>query len=176
MEDRNNLALQTIERYLIEIPFLSQKVIQSQSDNELTIRLCLPSGEITLLVEIKTNGEPRYARDAINRIYRTLERFPNAYGLFVAPYISPQSAKLCEKERVGYLDFVGNCLLTFDQIYIRREGYPNLYAEKRLLRSLYAPKAERILRVLLTHSNRFWKTQELANEAQVSLGPYPGHP
>jgi hypothetical protein len=38
------------------------------------------------------------------------------------------------------------------------------------LRSLYSPKAERVLRVLLMSGPKEWKVQELANEADVSLG------
>ena len=92
------------------------------------------------------------------------------YPVFLAPYISPEAASICEGYDVGYLDLAGNCRLSFDQIYIRREGFPNPRVQKRDLRSLYSAKAERVLRVLLTAGNRTWRTQELADEAGVSLG------
>ena len=38
------------------------------------------------------------------------------------------------------------------------------------LRSLFAPKATRVLRVLLSRPSTKWKTQPLADEADVSLG------
>ena len=44
------------------------------------------------------------------------------------------------------------------------------FGEKRDLRSLYSPKAERVLRVLLTAPKQRWKTQDMAQTAQVSLG------
>ena len=132
--------------------------------------LRLPSGDRPLMAQIKLNGEPRQAREAINQLYRAREHFPGAYPLFIAPYISPRVAALCEEEGVGYLDLAGNCRLAFDQVYISEGGHPNPYNEKRPLRSLYAPKAERILRVLLTHPAHRWKMQELAQEADVSLG------
>ena len=69
-----------------------------------------------------------------------------------------------------YLDFAGNCRLLFDHVYIRRQGYRNTLIRRRDLRSLYSPKAERILRVLVSAGRRSWKTQELAEEARVSLG------
>jgi hypothetical protein len=93
-----------------------------------------------------------------------------AYPVFIAPYISPTAAAICDQYDVGYLDFAGNCRLTFDKVYIRREGFPNPAVQRRDLRSLYSPKAERILRVLLTAGKRTWRTQELADEAGVSLG------
>jgi hypothetical protein len=64
----------------------------------------------------------------------------------------------------------GNCLLSFDQVFISKEGKRNPFARKRDLRSLYSPKAERVLRVLLSAPGRWWKVQPLAKEAGVSLG------
>jgi len=87
----------------------------------------------------------------------------------MAPYISPQAAEICAKEGIGYLDLAGNCRLSFGQVFIRREGIRNPFARKRDLRSLYAPKSTRILRVLLMRKSA-WKTQALADEAGVSLG------
>ncbi|HYL38375.1 MAG TPA: type IV toxin-antitoxin system AbiEi family antitoxin [Bryobacteraceae bacterium] len=93
-----------------------------------------------------------------------------AYPVFIAPYISPVAGVICDQYGVGYLDFAGNCRLAFDQVYIRREGFPNQTAQRRDLRSLYSPKAERVLRVLLASGRRSWQMQELADEAKVSLG------
>ncbi len=90
--------------------------------------------------------------------------------MFVAPYISPTAAAICDQYQVGYFDLAGNCRLAFDQVYIRREGFPNPSVQKRDLRSLYSPKAERILRVLLTAGKRSWRMQDVADEARVSLG------
>lgn len=38
------------------------------------------------------------------------------------------------------------------------------------MRSLYSPKAERILRVLLSRPKKTWKVKGISNEAEVSLG------
>jgi hypothetical protein len=125
---------------------------------------------LRIVVEVKTSGQPRLARDATNQLLRLREVFPDAYGVFMAPYISPQAAEICAKAGVGYLDLAGNCRLLFGQVYIRREGVRNPYAQKRSLRSLYAPKSSRVLRVLLMRTSDWWKTQALADEAGVSLG------
>jgi hypothetical protein len=55
-------------------------------------------------------------------------------------------------------------------VYIERTGNPNEYARQRELKSLYAPKASRVVRVLLANPGRGWKVQELSEEADVSLG------
>ena len=90
--------------------------------------------------------------------------------MLVAPFLSPRAAEICAEEKIGHVDLSGNCLLSFGQVYIERKGSPNLFAQKRDLRSLYSPKAERVLRVLLSAPHGFWKLQKLADEAQVSMG------
>jgi hypothetical protein len=156
------------------VPFL--KIEDSEPDPDpaggpdFTLQVKLPTGRRALVARVRANGQPRAARDAVNQILRDLEGFSGAYGVFVAPYISPQAAEICEREGVGHVDLAGNCLLTFDQVYIRQEGKPNPFARKRDLRSLYSPKAERVLRVLLSHPGRPWKLEALAGEADVSLG------
>jgi len=123
-----------------------------------------------IAVEVKTNGEPRYARMAIQQLSRIREDNQSTYGIFLAPYISPQSAGLCAKSSIGTIDLSGNCRISFDRIYIEKEGKPNKFAEKRDIRSLYSPKASRVLRVRLVNHPKSWKMQELADEARVSLG------
>ncbi len=55
-------------------------------------------------------------------------------------------------------------------VYIVRQDWPNRLVQRRELRSLYAPKAERVLRVLLLEPKRPWKVQALAQVAGVSIG------
>ena len=123
-----------------------------------------------LALAVKNNGQPRVARMAAYQLARVQEDESDVYGVFAAPYISPQTAEICVKEKIGYLDIAGNCRLTFGQVYIEQEGNPNPFAEKRDLRSLYSPKAARVLRVLLTDPKKPWRMQALAEEAEVSLG------
>lgn len=137
---------------------------------DLMVKLTVGGQEVVLLIEAKRSGEPRLAREAINQLARYREVLPQAYGVVAAPYISPSTAELCQSEGVGYLDLAGNCRLAFNSIYIRSEGRANPFARKRDLRSLYSPKAGRILRVLLTQPGKSWRLQQLATEAQVSLG------
>lgn len=144
----------------------------SNLDNapDLIVKVRIQDEERTLFVEVKKFGQPRMARLATYQIKDFLSQKPNAYGIFMAPYISQEAGKICEESGVGYLDLSGNCLLSFDTIYIRQMGATNNNVQKRVLRSIYSPKGERILRVLLTHPKRNWKTAELAETADVSLG------
>jgi hypothetical protein len=160
---------------LSRVPFLKIEDFKKQSSNkavkpDFLVKLAVPEGDKTLVVEIKANGQPRVAREAVNQILRYRDLFPDSYGIFLAPYISPKAGEICRQESIGYLDLSGNCYLCFDGVYIEQEGKPNVFKEKRDLRSLYAPKSERILRVLLINPGKSWKVEELAKEAEVSLG------
>jgi hypothetical protein len=174
--DIQERAADAIRACLGEVPFIRVKRVrenQRQGNVEAGLLLDLrikdgPSRQI--VVEAKANGQPRLARDAVNQLLRCRGAFPEAYGVFMAPYISPESAEICAKEAVGYLDLAGNCRLSFGQVFIRREGIRNPFGQKRDLRSLYAPKSTRVLRVLLMRKSEWWKTQALADEAGVSLG------
>ena len=143
---------------------------RSEAAVDWLARLRLPDHDLWVLAEVKSTGEPRLARDAVNQILRDQTGFPGAYGVFIAPWVSPRAAEICREAGIGYVDLAGNCRLTFNTVHIEKTGNPNPFSEKRDLRSLYSPKAARVLRVLLHSPRRPWKLQALADEAQVSLG------
>lgn len=138
---------------------------------DLSFKLTLPYGEQILIAEVKNSGEPRFVREAAAQLLKyRYSAPPGTYGILIAPFISPRAAEICAEEKIGHVDLCGNCMLSFGQVFIERKGRPNLFAQKRDLRSLYSPKAERVLRVLLVNPHRFWKLQDLAGEAGVSIG------
>ena len=156
---------------LEKIPFLKVKSIEHEKDGvDILAKLSLDDKKQVLLIEVKSSGQPRMARDAVNQLIRYRSTYPEAYLVFMAPYISPQAADICMKDGVGYLDFAGNCYLSFGQVYIEQTGKPNPFSTRRDLVSLFSPKSSRVLRVLLNNPGRAWKTQDLADEARVSLG------
>lgn len=172
LEKKAETALRTC---LGKVPFIKIKNIKKDrgmdgKKPDLLVKLKLSSGERYIIGEIKTSGQPRLARVAVNQLLRYLDMFPGSYGVFMAPYISQEAARVCIKENIGYLDFSGNCFICFDQVYIENRGEPNLFTKRRDLRSLYSPKAERVLRVLLNNPKKMWKVKDLADEAVVSLG------
>jgi len=137
---------------------------------DITTKIRLADRVVNLIAEVKVSGQPRLAREAVNQMLRYKDRIPDAYFIFIAPYISTRAAEICESEGIGYLDMSGNCLLSFDNVFIQKVDYPNQFKEKRKLKSLYKPKAERILRVLLCNPGKKWKIKNLAVESGVSLG------
>lgn len=164
-------AQDTLMAVFEKVPFLKVKSFEREKDGiDTLVKLSLGDNIQILLIEVKGNGQPRMARDAVNQMIRYRNTYPDAYLIFMAPYISPQAAEICVKDGVGYLDFAGNCFLSFGQVYIEQTGKPNPFRTKRDLVSLFSPKSSRVLRVLLNNPGRVWKTQEIADEARVSLG------
>jgi len=166
-------VIRALQDCLEEVPFL-HSIEVSKVDNEIgpdfLLEVRIQDRSLTILAECKNSGQPRLARQAAYQIRDWLVKYRGAYGVFIAPYISPQSAAVCKEVGIGYFDLAGNCLLSFETIYVHREGKPNPRVQRRELRSLYLPKAERILRVLLTRPQQNWKTKSLAETAQVSFG------
>jgi len=170
-EEITGKAEKALRDVLEKIPFLQVKSIEQEKGGvDLLVVLTLNDKKQVLVVEVKNNGQPRMARDAVNQLMRYRNTYPNAYFIFMAPYISPQAAGICMKDGVGYLDFAGNCYLSFGQVYIEQTGKPNPFRTRRDLVSLFSPKSSRVLRVLLNNPGRVWKTQILSDEARVSLG------
>src|SRR6266404_1160227 len=127
----------------------------------------------TLVVEEKRLGQPREVRSAVLQLESWLKHMPEDvphYGLLLAPFISEESARICTEAGIGYADLAGNARLSFDQIFIETRSPENPFREKRETRSLFAPRATRVLRVLLQGPLRPWKVTELAESARVSLG------
>jgi hypothetical protein len=169
--DIDSTAQNTLRGVLEKIPFLKVESIERERDGiDILVDLAVGDKKQILLVEAKSNGQPRIARDAVNQLIRYRNTYPNAYPIFMAPFISPQAAEICMTDGVGYVDFAGNCLLSFGPVYIEQTGKPNPFRTRRDLVSLFSPKSSRILRVLLCNPGRVWKTQDLAGDARVSLG------
>lgn len=168
-------AEEAIRKCFESISFIKIKEIisefkQNKVQADLWVKFEAPENYPDLSVEVKTRGEPRFIRDAVNQQLRYLEYIPNAYGIIVAPYISERSALICREAGIGYIDLSGNCFIEFAHVHIEKQNNLNTQIEKKVLKSLYYPKAERILRVLLNNPSKIWKMESLAKEADVSIG------
>lgn len=168
IEDSLRACLQRVP--FLEIDSLERGFILGDAPMDIVADVRVAKQRQRLAIEVKSSGQPRVARTAAYRLARVLESDPGLYGVFAAPYISPRTAEICVQEKIGYLDLAGNCRLTFGQVYIEQQGSPNPFTQKRDLRSLYSPKAARVLRVLLTDATKPWRIQAIAEEADVSLG------
>jgi len=137
---------------------------------DLVMKFRLAGQEHTMVVEISSLGQPRQIRAAVTRLAEIRRDLAGAYPVAAAVYIGPQSARILKGHNLGYVDLSGNCYLALENVLVEKEGKRNLRASTRPLRSLFAPRATRVVRVLLVEPARAWRLEELARAAEVSLG------
>lgn len=137
---------------------------------DLVVKFHMGDREHTLALEVAALGQPKQIREAITRLNEIRHELPGAYPVAVSGYISPQSAAILRRNGLGYLDLSGNCYLAFENIHIEKEGKPNIHPSTRPLKSLFAPRATRVVRALLVDAQHTWRLGELAKASEVSLG------
>src|SRR5437773_130589 len=137
---------------------------------DLMLKFRLGDQEHTVVVEVSSLGQPRQIRGAVTRLAEIRRELPGAYPVAAAVYIGPQSARILKSHNLGYVDLSGNCYLAHENVLIEKEGKRNIRPSTRPLRSLFAPRATRVARVLLVEPARAWRLEELARAAEVSLG------
>lgn len=149
---------------------INLELVKKQTTAAAVIHLKSNDIEKELIVELKSLGTPKRIRDAINQLLVILRENPQSYGIVMAPYISARSAEMCKQANIGYVDFSGNFWIAFDSFFLSQENMPNKFPVETSLTNLYAAKTERVLRVLLTYPYKTWKTKNLAEEADISMG------
>lgn len=94
---------------------------------------------------------------------------PDGTPLLCTPYISPRVAEMCREQNVGYLDGVGNCWIAAPGLFVHVAGRSNRPTVSKAV-DPFSRKSSRIVRTLLTHPQQGWQVQQLAQQADVSLG------
>ena len=177
---------EALRGFVDRLPFLRLKSLavdvpisnsRDRGRADFVLKAQIGSRTWTLIAEGKRLGQPREVKIGILQLKHYLALLPagsSAYGLLLAPFISEESARLCAEAGIGYLDLAGNAHLSFDQIFIETRSPENPFHEKRAVKSMFSPKATRVIRVLLQGPLRPWKVVELAEAAEVSLGHISG--
>ena len=126
--------------------------------------------EIRFALDVKMNGERRYAREFINKCNANKD---DSRYVFVAPYISKDSGKLIFENGLSYMDLSGNCELVCERFYICVEGKPNAFAAKKEYKSLFSissSASSAVLRTMLSDPSHMWQVKELAEKSGAALG------
>src|SRR3990172_1946087 len=141
---------------------------------DLLVKFRLGEQEHTLVIEVCSLGQPRQIRAAVTRLGEVRRELPGAHPVAAAVYIGPQSARILKGNNLGFIDLSGNCFLAFDDVLIEKEGKRNVRPSTRPLRSLFAPRATRVARVLLAEPGRAWRRAGVG-EGGAGAGVSPGH-
>jgi len=137
---------------------------------DLLAKFKLGEHEQTMVVDVVSLGQPRQIRAAVTKLSDIRKAMPAAYPVAASVYIGSQSAKILKDNGLGFVDLSGNCYLAFEHVLIEKEGKRNVRPSTRPLRSLFAPRATRVVRALLAEPGRAWRLEELGKAAAVSLG------
>src|SRR4029450_6659246 len=137
---------------------------------DLVSRFQLGGQEHTIVVEVSSLGQPRQIRASVTRLNEIRRELAGAHPVAAAVYIGPQSARILRSNGLGYVDLSGNCYLAFGSVLIEKEGKRNVRPSTRPLRSLFAPRATRVIRVLLIEPALTWRLEDPGKAAGVSLG------
>jgi hypothetical protein len=133
--------------------------------------LAFQVGKTKLLLEYQSIVQPNDIPRLIHRLQEHLSaQTEPAYGVVAADFLSETSIERLWNAGLGALDRSGNCRLAFGSTYIEQSGRPNLFRSVKESKSLFAPKAQRILRVLLSPPLRPWSGTQLAQACDVSPG------
>jgi len=144
-------------------------ILQQLSDLSIEVQTC-DSFRYTLIFEIKTSGQPRYARMAISQLKEMVSKNTNYYGVFASIFISNETRRICQENNIGFIDTASNCFFNFDNVFLSIEGKSNPFPNKRPLKTLFYSKLSRALRVLLCNPKKVWFVKDLSTEANISLG------
>jgi hypothetical protein len=91
--------------------------------------------------------------------------------IVAVPFMGPTGKKLCERERINWMDLSGNAFILAPGLCINQCGMPNKFIAKGRKASVFAPKSSRIIRWLLLNPKRNFTNKLLSNETGVD----PGH-
>lgn len=165
-----------LKEILGEIPSISIKKskieakISPDLQADIILEISFNNKKKKIIVEVKSVGEPRYIRSAVYQLSTYLTQYTDVYGIIAAPYISEKTGEICRVANIGYVDLSGNCFLSFDTIYIKKENYKSIVSAKREVKTLFSARTTRLLRVLLINPEKTWTQMNLSNESKVSIG------
>lgn len=108
-------------------------------------------------------------------VMQLMEKKNNDAGvrILISPYISERTAEICEKNGIGYFDYVGNCWFVGHSVYLSERGNKNLYPKQCSAVSIFERSSvvsSLILRELFADITKVWKLKHLSEKVGCSIG------
>ena len=125
--------------------------------------------EFALIVYVMQEAFPAQVLEKIRNISKEKGKYP----VIAAPYISDVTAEICEKNKIGYVDYAGNALFCGHSIYLSEKGNKNVKPNRRGLVSVFERSAEissLILREIFYDISKTWKLKYLSEKVGCSIG------
>ena len=154
-----------IESLLSRVPAFDRIVVSPGRKHGLQVSI---GGARTLRIHYKETVFPKDVGGIVEEFRLLEETEGKVYGVVAAPFLSEETSGRLQARGLGTLDLSGNHHLCFGAVFLEAVGKENRYKEAKENRSLFAPKAQRILRVLLQAPLRHWNGKDLAKDSSVS--------
>ena len=126
--------------------------------------------DIVMAVEAKSRITPQIAIPTFEEMRATSrKRMPVLYS----PVVSDRVAQIAKEHGISFVDGAGNCFLRSpnDAVLIERTGLKGKRRKTKRIVSLFAPKASRVIRVMLQNPAKGWRVRELAAHPDVKVSP-----
>jgi len=160
-----------VGRKILSIPLVDNYEVEKTTGEGFVSRVELEDGYLFYMdVHVLKDAFPAKIKELIDN---SANRVRTHYLVVVAPFISETSYLLCEKEKVGFIDHAGNCLLRYHSLYISVSGNKNPKASKRALKSIFEKSStvsSLILRTILEDARKSWKLKKLSEKVGCSIG------
>lgn len=164
-------AAADVPRWLRQWTGLDVRLDEQVGRGGREVDLVLALEDTILLVEVKATGGVGAVQSAIEGLQGHDE---DAVLTVVVPYMSEAGKERCERAGVSWIDLSGNAHLRVDRpglkVAVHVEGKPDAFRGPGRPRNAFAPKATRLVRLLLTDPARRWTQSEIARAADLGPG------
>ena len=169
------LAREQFCNRLKEIPFVSDIEVFLEKKNaplgDFKAKVYSEDSDEPLLfvIEVRSNGEKRFVNHFMEIVMRQDDK---THYIFMAPYISEQSARAMKEEKCSYMDLSGNCYILTKRFLLYVSGQDNkfiIHREKKNYLSKSSSAASAIIRTMLNEPERKWQVKTLAQESNTAL-------
>jgi hypothetical protein len=133
--------------------------------------LVVSLGDHVLAIEIKAAARSAPVVYAARKVRQwAAAREDEPIPLVVVPYMGAEVAHACREAGAGYLDLSGNAHIEAPGIRVHIEGKPNRYVSRGRPSSAFAPRSERVTRVLLSNPRSWMLQKDLVRETGLGAG------
>lgn len=161
--------VEIVKSILNKISFIKSTELFSNSSAGCILKTTLTDGyQVNLVIEFLKNGYPSNIKNVLSDLQK--EKW---YTVIAAPYLTESAMEICKKEKIGFIDYAGNCFIDYNFLHISISGNKNLNVKKRAIKSVFEKSSivsSNILRLLLRDMNKQWKLQEISLTLGCSIG------
>jgi hypothetical protein len=164
-------------RAVVEVPQLLRKWTRLHVEAASEVRrggrifdLAGAIGDIPFVAEVQSDG----GVNAVRKGAEQLRQSGDAVPILVVPYMSASGRRRCEDAGLSWMDLSGNAGLHLlhkkTHVVVTVEGQPDKFRGPGRPRNAFAPKAARVVRLLLADPERRLTQAEIAEASHLGAG------